>query len=167
MSTDNQDVTALTANQSTKDVTSLPPTQSAEERAAHDDVMRQIFGDVGELVSGKTFKSNLRTNFLMHNFAIDFSCAVESTVLLHGKHDLFSSLIHSNNYLAGICRSYVYHRQVYMLLFQFIWNGEEDSNTLFAHYSNNERKNCSSNSKCNCYNNISQGVCISIILGQR
>ena len=32
-------------------VSTLPP-QTAEETAAHDEIMRQIFGDVGELQSG-------------------------------------------------------------------------------------------------------------------
>lgn len=44
---------------------SSAPNHSAEEAAAHDEIMRQIFGEVGELQN-------------------DFSCAVESTVLLHG-----------------------------------------------------------------------------------
>jgi hypothetical protein len=42
------------------------PSHTVEETAAHDEIMRQIFGEVGELQN-------------------DFSCAVESTVLLHGR----------------------------------------------------------------------------------
>jgi len=46
------------------------PQHTAEESAAHDEIMRQIFGEVGELQN-------------------DFSCAVESTVLLHGMYVMF------------------------------------------------------------------------------
>ena len=44
------------------------------------EILKQIFGDVGELVSG-ILNSGYASLTLL-----DFSCAVETNILLHGKH---------------------------------------------------------------------------------
>ena len=63
-----------------------------------EDILRQIFGEVGDLCHGKTFMRacclywgpNVSSDLPLlsdHNFYVptDFSCAVETKVLLHGR----------------------------------------------------------------------------------
>jgi hypothetical protein len=48
-----------------------------------DEIVRQLFGEVGDLIDGLFIFSK---NFFNFNFCLDYSCAVESSsVLLHGR----------------------------------------------------------------------------------
>ena len=52
--------------------------------AIRDDILKQLFGDVGDLIDGM---SSMNSHFDSVKLCImlDFSCAVESPILLHGR----------------------------------------------------------------------------------
>lgn len=72
---------------------------------SREEILRQIFGDVGELIDGK---SNYSTRLFLSNdsyyfsYIKDFTCAVESTVLIHGRLYVTSKFICFYSNLFGL-----------------------------------------------------------------
>lgn len=70
---------------------------------SRDEILRQIFGDVGELIDGNTVSTQLSLNHCSSSLPFtDFTCAVESTVLLHGRLYVTSKFICFYSNLFGL-----------------------------------------------------------------
>ena len=67
-----------------QNVVMTSPNQNVDV-VSREEILRQIFGDVGELIDGYCYIRLLPPYSNLRIFKSDFSCAVESTVLLHGR----------------------------------------------------------------------------------
>lgn len=68
---------------------------------SREDILKQIFGDIGKLVEGQ--RALLRSSCLFYPLhPTDFTCAVESTVLLHGRMYITSKFICFYSNLFGL-----------------------------------------------------------------
>ena len=86
------------------------------QEISREEILKQIFGDIGELADGPTIMTKytlivLKTLIIFYLFRLYMRC---------GEH-------------GPPARQDVHHEQIHLLLLKLIWTGEEDSHTIFAH----------------------------------
>lgn len=94
---------------------------------SREDILKQIFGDIGKLVEGQRVVVAITMSILPptpHRF---YMCS--------GEHSLAAW-------------AHVHHEQVHLLLLQPLRSGEEDPHPLLAHQEYYEGKHCYGHSKC-------------------
>ena len=108
-----------------------------------EDILRQIFGDVGELRCGKSFSISNDLNIIVR------------TYLFY----LISNLFFDNRFFMCcwndhvITWSYVRYESISLFLFKCLWNGKENTYTIFSYNRNFKGEYCTCYPECNIHQN--------------